>query len=138
VDVFAGRDAESFATWLTEHPGTQVICRVRACGYAAGARTGAPEAMRVAYRFHLFQNLAGAVEKTVAEHRRCPRETGGDVVELPAISAPPKPESPAAARNRERHVDVHELLERTLLDPGPRTASRTSLTARDRKGPEMS
>ena len=67
-DVFSGREAKTLATWLQRHPGIQVITRDRASCYAEGASTGAPQAIQVADRFHLMQNLRQALVRML-EHR---------------------------------------------------------------------
>ena len=119
LELLEGRDAQPFADWLTAHPGVEVICRDRSGAYAEGARTGAPEAIQVADRFHLWQNLAKAVERCVAAHRAClseppsgqpaARPESGPPTE-PARVAEPEPAGKFAERARRHHAMVHQLL----------------------------
>ena len=122
VDLLPDREADTLAEWLRAHPGTEVVCRDRAGAYADGARQGAPGAIQVADRWHLYHNLAGHVEKTVARHRDCLKEpepepappAGGqpapDLLRAAADAAARRAEASALARRtRERYELVQAL-----------------------------
>ena len=68
VALLPDRTAATFAQWLQEHPGGAVIARDRSTAYAEGARQGASEAIQVADRFHLLQNLREALDQVFITH----------------------------------------------------------------------
>ena len=154
IDLLPDREAATLEAWLTAHPGAGIICRDRAGSYAEGARAGAPGAIQVADRWHLWHNLAEYAEKTVAGHRGCLKDppgsgdaggsaapgTDGTPEQEPAGRAedakvPPDGfldacgrERRLVARTRERHAEI-----RGRLDAGESLSAISRVTGLDRK-----
>ncbi len=98
VDVLLDRRAATLTAWLREHPGAEIVCRDGSAAYAEAIRRGAPEAVQVSDRWHLWHGVAGAVAKTVITHSVCWR-----------AAQQSGPTRPIDERTWTRHAAVHEL-----------------------------
>lgn len=63
VDILEDRSVEHAASWLRKNPSIEIVSRDRCGLYAQAVREGAPQAIQVADRFHLVQNLRLAIEE---------------------------------------------------------------------------
>jgi transposase len=69
VDLLPDREAATLANWLGDHSGIEIITRDRASYYADGIKKGAPQAARIADRWHLQKNLREVLENILNRHR---------------------------------------------------------------------
>ena len=117
IDLLPERSAEFLAAWLKAHPGVKVISRDRGGEYAAGSRQGAPEAIQVADRFHLMQNLGDCLERIaqrVGIHLPVEPAPAPDQAQPPADSPKARltaPEAAKAATRQRRQERLDAILD---------------------------
>jgi transposase len=113
IEVLPDKTAATFATWLKAHPTVTVISRDRDSAFAEGAREGAPQAIQVADRFHVHQNLGDALQRMLQRYPaalRMAAQAKTDATELEAV--PP--------------ASISEELTADRVQPNPATSATSS------------
>ena len=121
LDLLPDRTATTLAEWLRHRPTIEVIARDRSTEYGRGAATGAPEATRVADRWHLLLNTRQMVERWLAgAHARLRRlpavpPAGGPAARRAHAYPRTRAEAAASADHRARRLAVYEEVRRRHL-----------------------
>lgn len=68
IALLDGRDGEALRAWLKNNKHVKVVTRDRASAYAKVISEELPDAMQIADRFHLHQNLLEAVKKALNQN----------------------------------------------------------------------
>jgi len=110
---------------LKRHDGIEVVARDRAGAYAEAARQGAPNALQVADRWHLFHNLGEALQGVVDRHRGAVRQAARAVAAdaVAPVMSEPTPATRAERLRTERHDQRprrYEEMLRLIVHPGLR------------------
>jgi transposase len=61
--------SDTVADWLQQHPTITVVTRDRSGPFATAISQGAPQALQVADRFHLLQNISEVLRRVFEQHR---------------------------------------------------------------------
>jgi transposase len=113
ITLWEGRDAETLRDWLLEHPGVRIACRDGSPIYRQGITTGAPDAIQISDRFHLWQGLSRRVQQIATVHRGCLPAAVPQPDPVPAAPADTESmlaaDSPAASHAKRLFEAVHAL-----------------------------
>jgi len=67
IDLLDGRDGKTLKEWLKKNQQVKIVTRDRASAYASAISEVLPDAMQIADRFHLHQNLLVAIKNVTAQ-----------------------------------------------------------------------
>jgi len=90
IEVLEDKSAATFASWLKAHPHITIISRDRDSAFADGASEGAPQAIQVADRWHIHQNLGDALQRLLGRHPAALRAAAQAQADVPQPELAPQ------------------------------------------------
>ena len=70
IDVLPDRTSATLVSWFKDHPGINIITRDRSQEYKTACDEGAPKAIQVADRWHLYKNLGDVLKRWFERHKK--------------------------------------------------------------------
>jgi len=131
IDLLADREMKTLVAWLEAHPGIEIVSRDRSSAYSEAIRTAAPQAIQVADRFHLAQNLRKTTERFM--RRNYPKIVAllkpAEVAQLPPAPVPISkyPTSAQIRRMRSPKIESEPTLARREREKASNQAKRIAL-----------
>jgi transposase len=109
IDLLPDRTGETLASWLRQHgKGVAVVSRDRAGAYAEGIRSGAPQAMQVADRWHLMVNASEALRRVLDRHSGTLRRAARLCLPQAVMSSFATGKQQAATQRERQRAQRHE------------------------------
>lgn len=102
IALLSDRTAGTLEAWLKDHPGIEILSRDRSKTYKRGMSDGAPDAIQVADRFHLLQNLEETLEKVFKGHLQSLKQAEQAENQQTQGQQPTEPEAPEVPPDRYR------------------------------------
>ena len=110
IALLPDRTAETLEAWLKAHPGVEILSRDRSKAYKRGMSDGAPEAIQVADRFHLLQNLEETLEKAFHGKAQAIKSVEASQLQAAGIDLPDLPR-PKSSHEQQREAKRTQRLE---------------------------
>jgi transposase len=113
LDLRSDRSPEVIAAWLKQRPEIEMVSRDRSNQIREGIDQGAPQAIQVADRFHLLQNLTETIYKVIQPKQKRIKELFKTETADRFQDQPTSKDEPTAAdlRRWDRIEQVHRLHE---------------------------